>query len=462
LSKNKSGYWSFFSSVQLAIVLLSLIALVSVIGTIVPQQDGAREFIKQMSPGLVSFLQMMQIFDLYHSVWFFLLMGLLSINLIVCSLNRFPAAWRRFRSIPATEEPDVFKGLAPENIIRAKEDQKAASDRVCAIMKGRFRHLRVQETPNGLYISGDKGRYAHLGVYVVHLSILMLIAGAITGSLFGMEGYVNISEGETVNAIELRGGRGTRPLPFSVRCDRFTIDLYENGAPKTYRSDLTFLKNDRVVFQGPLLVNHPIGFEGIRFYQASYGQAPEGKAKLSVVKSGGQPQAMAAAVGDAFDLPGREGRVQIVRIEENLMKMGPAVKLSVKSDKGETVFWIFQHIEKIKEMNPGIMQQVPLFNPGLFQPYVFSLTGLEQKYYTGLQVATDPGVFLVMAAAVLMIAGLIIAFFSSHRQVWVRIDRQGDKTRLSIAGRVYKNPAGAEREIKRLTADIRGRMEGEA
>ena len=167
---------------------------------------------------------------------------------------------------------------------------------------------------------------------------------------------------------------------------------------------------------------------------------------------------VAVAMGEVFDLPGQEGKVQVLRIEENLMKMGPAVKLSIKSPKGETVFWIFQHIDKIMEANPGIVQQVPLFNPGLFQPYTFTLIGMEEKYYTGLQVARDPGVPLVMTASVLMILGLILAFFASHRQVWIRIDRQGERTRLSVAGKGYKNPMGLDREIKHLLTDLRGRM----
>jgi cytochrome c biogenesis protein len=461
LSKNKSGFWSFFSSIQLTITLLAIIAFISIIGTIIPQQEGAGESVRQMSPGLVSFLRTMQVFDLYHSVWFFLLMGLLSLNLIICSLNRFPIAWRRFRTKPSPGEANIFRDIDQERIIRTKKDQETVSELAYHVMKARFRRTQRQGSDGGTHLCGDKGRIAYLGVYGVHLSILLLIAGAVTGSLFGIEGYVNISEGETANAIELRGGKGTQPLPFSVRCDRFTIDFYENGAPKMYRSDLTFLKNDRIAYQGPLLVNHPISFEGLRFYQASYGQTPEGKAALSFSKGGEKDQDRAVAAGDVFDIPDGAGKVHVLRIEENLMQMGPAVKLSIKSPKGEAIFWIFRHIDKIKEMNPGIIQQVPLFNPGLFQPYIFKMKGMEEKYYTGLQIARDPGVPLVIAAAVLMILGLMVAFFSSHRQIWIRIDQQGGCTRLSIAGRTHKNAVGLERDIKHLLAELRGRLGGE-
>ena len=43
--------------------------------------------------------------------------------------------------------------------------------------------------------------------------------------------------------------------------------------------------------------------------------------------------------------------------------------------------------------------------------------------YTGLQVAKDPGVWIVWLGCTLMMAGyLYVAFFMSHRRIWVRIE----------------------------------------
>ncbi|MDD5170910.1 MAG: cytochrome c biogenesis protein ResB [Syntrophales bacterium] len=459
MSKHKSGFRSFFSSVQLTIVLFGATALLSIIGTVVPQQEGAREFAEHLAPGLASFLQSMQVFDLYHSIWFFLITGLLFVNLIVCSLDRLPGAWRRFRREASADGEGEFKGLKPENMIRVKVDQKTAVEAAAAVMKSRFGNFRRQDADGSVDLVSDKGRISYLGVYIVHLSILFLIAGAITGSLFGTEGYVNISEGETVNAIDLRGGKGTKTLPFSVRCDRFTVEFYEGGAPKTYRSDLSFLKNDQVSQQGALMVNHPMSFDGFRFYQASYGRAPESKSSLTIIKDGKPGQDIGVGVGDVIDLPGGEGKLHILRIEENLMQMGPAIKLSVKSPQGETIFWVFRHIDKIKEANPGLIEKVPLFNPGLFKPYVFVMNDMAEKYYTGLQVSRDPGVPLVALAAILMIAGLLVVFLMNHRQIRIRIDREkGEYGRIAVAGKSHRNAVATEREIARLLEEIRVRL----
>jgi len=459
LTKNKSRVWSFFSSVGLTIALLAIIVLVAIVGTIVPQRDAAGHLASQISPGLFSFLQTMQIFDLYHSILFFLLLGFLFINLIVCSINRFPHAWRQFRFKSSPANPDIFRGISEDAVIVTGQDEKVVTEIASAAMKSLFRGYSNQKTEEGLYLYGDKGRISYFGVYVVHLSILVLIAGVVIGSLFGIEGYVNIGEGQIVNKIDLQDKDQKLFLPFAVRCDRFIIEFYDNGAPKTYRSDLTFLKNDQVAAQGQVLVNHPLSFEGLRFYQSNYGLTSDGKASLSVFKNGKKSQDISVGLGETFILPGKEGKVQVLRVEEDLMNMGQAVKLSVASARGETVFWIFRHIDKIKEMNPGIVEQIPMFNPGLFSPYIFVVSDIQEKYYTGLQVSKDPGLPVVVAAALLMFIGLMLVFFSSHRQIWLRMDAQAEGTKISIAGRSNKDAVGLQRDIKNILARIKGKLE---
>ena len=459
MTKNKSGLWSFFSSVQLAIVLLALIAFFALIGTVVPQREAAAELAHSLSPGLFSFLQKMQIFDLYHSIWFFVLMGLLAVNLLICSLDRFPMAWRRFRLRPLPQAEGLFTNLPEENSFQSAMNLQQATDIAAALLKKKYRTCEQVNEPAQSYLSADKGRYSSFGVYIVHLSILVLIAGAIIGAGFGLEGYVNIPEGGTASAINLRNGNQALPLPFSVRCDKFTLEVYESGAPKTYQSDLTFLRDNQLIHSGKLRVNHPITVEGFRFYQSSYGAASEGKATLALLRDGGRRDVMNVSAGYQFELPGKEGTFHVLRVEENLMKMGPAIKIAVHSKKGEVTFWVFQDIAKINQTNPGIIQQVPMFNPGLFRPYTFELLGLEEKYYTGLQVSRDPGTPVVAAAALLLIGGLMLILFSYHRQVWIRIDQEKGGVRVHITGRSHKNKAGLDRELQYLLVELKDNLE---
>ena len=229
---------------------------------------------------------------------------------------------------------------------------------------------------------------------------------------------------------------------------------------RLFRSDLTFLKDGRIQKQGALLVNHPLTFGGLRFYQSSYGVIPGGRVSLSWTKGSQKSEGREVSAGDRFDLPGAAAQVEVLRVEGDLMKMGPAVKLSIVSAGREVQFWVFANIEKIKEANPGVLAQMPVMNPGLFSPYLFSLdktTG--ERFYTVLQAVRDPGTPLVAAGAALLIVGLMVAFFFSHRRLWIRVEPRKGKSRIAVAGTCNRDDVGLEGELQRLMTEIRGGKE---
>jgi cytochrome c biogenesis protein len=360
----------------------------------------------------------------------------------------------------APQSEVTFEDLPEENVFQAVTDFNQAADATTMLLKKKYGHVERADKANGVFLCAQKGRFSLFGVYLVHLSILVLIAGAMIGAFFGVEAYVNIAEGETVSAIQLRSNDQTLALPFFVHCDKFTVEFYKNDMPKTYQSDLTFIKDNQVIHSVKLRVNHPIEFEGFSFYQSSYATAPGGKATLALLRDGGQRDVMNIARGYDFDLPGKEGSFRVLRVEADLMKMGPAIKVAVRSNKNEEgTFWVFQQIDKIKAMNPDIITQVPMFNPALFRPYTFTLLGMEVKYVTGLQVNRDPGAPVVAAAAVLLICGLMLILFSYTRSVFIRIDQKDDKIFVTVAGKSYKNQAGLQKEIQYLIAELKNNLE---
>jgi cytochrome c biogenesis protein len=107
------------------------------------------------------------------------------------------------------------------------------------------------------------------------------------------------------------------------------------------------------------------------------------------------------------------------------------------------------------------MFKAPILNPSSFKPYTFFLEKLENQYYTGLQVAKDPGVLLVWVGCFLMVGGFFITFFTSHKRVWVRVLEWEGKTRISVAGRANKNPIGMERELEQVTSELQNLFIGE-
>ena len=141
------------------------------------------------------------------------------------------------------------------------------------------------------------------------------------------------------------------------------------------------------------------------------------------------------------------------------MRLGPAAHLVIRPVKGdEKRIWIFRDHDSVRERFPGIFERFPRLNPGAHEPYFFSLEHLESKYYTGLQVNKDPGVSLIWIGCFIMVIGFFVAFFQSHRGIYVRALPTKKGIRISVTGRSNKNPVGLEREVDQLNAKLRNHL----
>ncbi len=459
-SKNQSNIiWGFFSTVKLTIVLLIILAIVSILGTLVPQEQGAAEFARRLNPAMLQIFTSLDLFDMYHSIWFRVLIGCLAMNLIICSMDKFPATWKRFIARPEPDRTKPFDNLPPEQSFLVQGTPEETANKVNKLFQSRYKKIREKEVGANRFFYGEKGSYSLFGVYFVHLSVLLILVGSLAGSFFGFDAYVNILEGEQIDTVMLRKAMNPLNLEFTVRCDKFTVDFYENGAPKEYRSDLSFLVKGKEVAKKSLLVNHPVEFMGITFYQASYGSAPGKTVRLKISRNTAEPTVtdMRVEAGKSTALPGGEGKFKVIDVREDIMKMGQAVLISVQPDQGKPVdFWVFKQGKMALKMLPEPMLKSPKFNPSAFNPYTFFLDGLETKFYTGLQVNRDPGVSIVWIGCFLMIAGLFVTFFLSHNRIWVHLLKTDQGMKISAAGTANRNPVGLERELEHLTRDLKG------
>ena len=456
--------WGLFSSVRLTIVLLIILAIASILGTIIPQQEDTVGFAKQLSPRLFRLFQSLDLFDMYHSIWFRILIGFLALNLVICSLDRFPKSLKRFRAVPKPDRNKPFEHLPSEQTFLTEGNLKGTSATVARFLRSRYKKVRNKEAQKISYFFGEKGRFSHFGVYLVHLSVLLILIGSLMGSFFGFEAFVNILEGERIDAVALRKEIATLKLGFEVECDKFSVDFYENGAPKEYRSDLRFFIDGKEAKKAVLLVNHPAQFRGITFYQQSYGAVHRGKVhlRISAPQIGPKGAAMEVESDKLYDLPGGEGQFSVRDIRDDMMGLGTAVLIFVQPREGkETHFWVFRNQGMVKGRLPRPMARSPEFNPSAFNPYTFFLDRVGTKYYTGLQVNKDPGVPMVWLGCFVMVFGLFITFFTSHRKTWVRLSGEGDQIRISVAGTANKGPVGLKRHLERLANDLRNRLDKE-
>lgn len=435
--------WNFFTSVKLSVILLLILAATSIIGTIIPQNETPEKYIQAFGEVLYKIFNVFDFFDMYHSWWFQFLILMLSVNIVVCSINRLSAIWKivfvkippfnisRFRKISNKEE-FTSKG-PPEELLKIYK----------RFVSKRFGYSRVEDTDKGLCIFAEKWRWTRLGVYAVHLSVLLLLFGSLIGSFFGFEGYINIPEGGSINSIKLRHAGKVKDLGFTVRCEAFSVSFYDSGSPKEFRSSLLIMEAGKPVLQKDIIVNDPLRYKGINFFQSSYGQLPPKELTLSFASSGtGKIYRENVSIGQQIDVPEGMGKLIIKGFRNSAdfrgRNLGKAFLGTLTPRDGDPIFIL-------------LPLRYPSFDRMRKGKVIISVSGIKQHYYTGLQVSNDPGVLLVYTGFLVMIIGIFITFFMSHQRICVEIRKSGKKSKVMVTGTANKNKLGMRNKIKKIS-----------
>jgi cytochrome c biogenesis protein len=122
---------------------------------------------------------------------------------------------------------------------------------------------------------------------------------------------------------------------------------------------------------------------------------------------------------------------------------GAAVGVNLYPEKGEpSGLWLLAKDPDYDKMRRG--------------PYYLLVKELKLKKYTGLQVNKDPGEWLVWLGSLLLIGGIMVAFFMSHKKLWVclRKDKKG-RTELTIGGTTNKNRTVFVREVEGIIQSLK-------
>lgn len=427
----------FFSSLGLTLFLLITLALTSVIGTVVQQNLAPAEYRERYGAGTIKLFNALGLFDMYHSWWFLLLLLLLTANLVACSARRLPHAWRQARRPPLVLDDPLERSLALKREFPTTAEPQLMAARAAACLGAAFARPTSTATDGAFHLFAQKTPYGRLGAYLVHLGIIVIFGGAIIGSFFGYKAYVTIDEGASTTTAVTRAGQPVQ-LGFAVRCDDFSVSFYDTGAPREFKSLLTVLENGRPVpgyERVPVIVNSPLTYKGITFYQSSYGQADGGVYRFTVrERNGGAPVALTLRQGESVRLPDG-GSMHLLEATDEVSRFipnvsGPAARIEVHPLRGaSSAFIVFAN-------HPGFDEQRG-------DRLIFTYGGADAKMFTGLQVAKDPGVWIVWSGCLLLVAGCYLAFFVSHRRIWVRIAAG----RVVVAGAASKNQPAFERRF---------------
>ena len=450
--------WRFFISVRLTVAVLLTLAATSIIGTLVPQNADPQDYVRAYGELLYRVFYVLDIFDMYHSWWFQLLLLLLTANIVACSIDRLSSLWKTiFVKTPAFRL-SAFQRLPNREAFTVDGAPDHIKEGYAAAVSRSFTYSRTETTDTGFCIFAEKGRWTRLGAYIVHFSVVCLLIGGLIGSIFGFDGFVNIPEGETVQTVRLNGGVAEKPLDFAIRCDDFEVSFYDTGAPKEFRSSLVILEDGKEVLKKEIIVNDPLRYRGINIFQSSYGKMPgdlKAKAEKGIELSltsnaSGMVYREKVFLGKPLTLPEGGGTFTPREMLPSYLFMG-------QRDLGETLVGelVSPEGEKTEIKLPVRFSRFDKMRKDA--RFVMAVTeAAEERYYTGLQVTNDPGVPLVYLGFVMMILGCIVTFFMSHERLCIEVAGRGARTAVTVYGTSGKNRSGMEETVRQVARRLAG------
>jgi len=528
------------ASMPLAIVLLMVLALASVIGTVLLQNQDQADYLNQFGPVWYWVFRSLGMFDMYHAWWFIGLLGFLMVSLSFCLWHNVPRMLKEMRSRKVTMAKRSWGRMQHHHELAFEGSRQEMVENISAIQGWQW----VSETHDRTTsLRGDKGRYHKWGYILVHSALLVILIGGWLSVQFGFRGNMAVPEGGKESQITFLKGTSVESLkmPFDVRCNDFEIDFFPNGMPKLFKSNLTIFEEGKEVLTSDIIVNEPLYYKGVRIYQASFGDGGS-DVKLKLFKLDGTGEVdelkgsiynsytdeasgisfeftdfkpynvenMAPAgapkqfhdIGPAVDFVLRGPGLKPVKVrsfmnpfEVDGQNQGTLLMVSMTGDVRDfQTFFVGPDLSNPKEWKlfhefssrmrksggdstvtafkdavnevygdqvPADMQDlgirtlqgVQVLN-SLPWPFIPVLDDFEQHYYTGLQLASDPGMNVIWIGSALLVFGLCIMLYVSHRKVWIEIGEGEKGSIVRVAGMSNRNAMAFEREFNELLSRI--------
>ena len=298
----------FLGSMNLAITILVVIAIASVIGTVLQQNQPYTNYIIKFGPFWHEIFQVLDLYDVYGAVWFLILLGFLVLSTSVCIYRNAPVMLRDMKHFRLSVQEKSLRVLHNFNEWSISKSPNDTEQRVQKILSTRGYKLRRKQDNDNVVIAAMKGGMNRLGYILTHAGIVVIcIGGLIDGNLtltikewlgnvkietrdiaakdvpaisrlrpedsVSFRGSVTIPEGSGSNLVFLnvRDGYLIQELPFAVELKDFRIEHYESGQPKSFESDL-IIHDDQLKepLKKTIAVNYPLIYRGYAIYQASF------------------------------------------------------------------------------------------------------------------------------------------------------------------------------------------------
>jgi cytochrome c biogenesis protein len=459
LRKTARKAWQTLGAIKTGVVLLIAVVIFSAAGTVILQRPAtdADEMQRAYSPQVLRLLDGMALTDVFHAWWFVALLVLVSLSIVAASVQRFPNSWRYYARPYKSTDQAFRKAAATQALIPIQDEEVALSIAERVLQRSGFRPERIVRQSN-FSLFGERNRFSEMSVYIVHASLLLIFLGGIADALYGWRAFVMLNRGQQSSQVQTQSGN-KRDLGFAIRCDGAGQENYADGTPKRWWSDLAIVEDGHVTMRKQIVVNDPLVYQGIRFYQASYGKT--GKidklALTATPRDGKAPQEITIALDQTLPLDS-DTTVRLAEfIPDYVVRDGqiyarsgelenPAAHLVVESRKsGQAVnVWL---------------PPIPGFEQNESSPYTFEGKDVQMAYFTGLEVSHEPGQWSVWAGVLLMGFGLTLVFYFVHARLWaVPVRDARGQLALWIGGTANKNKDVFEQRFRKLVEQIESEL----
>jgi len=441
----------FFKSVKLAIILLIIITAASILGTLIPQQRSPQEYVA-MYGQLANLFQRLQLTKLYQSSWFITLLVLFAINIITCTLTRFfPKLRSLFRSsvekeskkILALKIRDRFK--KPWDLVRTKEEIKKC------FSSSHYRH-KEEKKDNKVYFIARKRTLGRFGSDVVHLGLLVILAGGIFSGLGGFKKNLTISEGQVLSVPG---------ADFKIKLDKFETEFYPNGSVRDWKSTLTVVEEGTSSQTKTIEVNHPLSYKGYVFYQSSYGW----DWKNPILEIWVKKRSDASFLEKIETKIGEKILIQDENIHVSVMNFIPDFVINEKNEMttrslqpNNPAAFIQGWKEDEQILSGWIFAQFPDFariHSAKETDLQFELKNFKTSQFSVIQAAKDPGVTFIWIGSAFLMAGLMLAFYWPSREIKMILEESDGKTEIIAGGLASKSREVFRTEFEKIISLIR-------
>ncbi len=466
---------NLLSSVRFGVVLLVLLVIASMIGMLIQQQsvEGFDQYYAGLTPSQQLLWGKLGWFDIYH-VWYFnALLLVLSLNIVLASIDRFPKAWTFISRPKLDASANWLKGQEQHATLKLEgEDRQSVAERISRACQSVGFKTKITEKGEKVFVFAEKHKWNRLGAYAVHVALLTIFTGGFLTSQFGTTGQMFLTPGHTESTMsgiefDLDQTKTVKmQLPFAVTCTDISQTLIRKEGPINasntidWRTRIT-IKDETGEHNGLVHMNAPFDYRGYRFFQASIaGEMARTITVRLTPEKGGDPLDVTIPRDGKVTLP--DGTVvefadfrsnfSLGQEEQNADSSdysNPAAVLSVKPPQGQPV--------QAFAFPPAVAENAPIAKRPV-AGYTYRLIDFEKAAAAHiLSVQHDPGSTVVYIGFTLLALTLVHVFFFSHQRVWALVEGKGKRDyEVVIGGNTNRNRLGFESRFKRLTSAISG------